>query len=1528
MHKNFDKLCNEILSIIEIQEAGLLNWGFYSSGVDLPRILPEMLDELPELENQKWEKHQQEGKTINDVIQNLKDRKLVFRLQDGSYRTRFAETVRLLSLLKQRFSDDDWAVARRLVSDLRIQLQRRRYPKWEIPINELVAYLNDQSVNDFQIEIIKELLKIDGGEEYLEVANFQKEAIQSILNSIRTNHDDAIVIGAGTGAGKTKAFYIPALAHIAKNIDNSTTYLQALAIYPRTELLKDQFAEAFDETRKLDNLLKRNNRRAISIGVYYGGTPYSANSMLENRRYNKWDVNSDNSGYICPFFACPNEQNHELIWYSEDIKNEVKDNKEGKYGIHTILKCSSCDFETEANELYLTRDQMQQRPPDILFTTTEMLNRRMSRVSEGALFGIGQEKLPRFLLLDEIHMHEGIAGSQVAYLIRRWRRARGYRTNQNLCIVGLSATLSQAIDFFSKLTGIPEHHTEYITPKEEDYTEEGFEYNLVLKGDPVSGTSLLSTSVQTGMLIGRVLDQRNNPITKGVYGQRIFGFTDKLDVINRWFFIMNDAEFRQRLSRYRRSDIPNQYDQRNDQGQIWKMSEGLGYDLNQPLRLGRTTSQDPGVLKKAKLIIATSTLEVGYNDVSVGAVIQHKAPRSAASFLQRKGRAGRTREMRPWMIVITSAYGRDRWAFQHAEALFTPELPPINLPISNYYVQKIQAAYTIMDWAGKELKNLDPEIDIWKLLSSGSKSGRSNSLSEQRKRLKNLLLAILEGSKRKDFEKYIQSALKIEDQDDDFWSILWGEPRSLYFEVIPTLIRQLETDWRMIKGKPEQKWEEQNWKDKPSRYPMPDFVPSALFSNLNNPEVQITLPSQNGDEEIKSMDVAQAITEFSPARANKRFALNYRDDTAHWLTLPDKAQLTRERINIDLLNINLDNSPIEILKDEEEYIVFRPLEITLDELPREVRSTSTSELIWKSDFLIQQFNSINSEEKYSSDFLWFQEKSPWRKFIREINIFTRTNNSWIDVTRFSIGAKIDTRKIDGEKYYRTLYYEEPNEGKLAGIGFTLSVDGIRIIINRLNTTELKSNHAWKTLYQSFGKEFFRYKLRNHPRLLEMGNSIFTIDWLWQLELSMITATAVAQQCSIKEAIEDVHLNRTKYAERTLKVIFQSQREEGNEEIFGRLHQQIIEMVEEPSVGIVLYDTSKVLWDDTDLELDGWLEEVYASSLGATIFTVITKIVPDIDHDELIMTVDGVNIWITENAAGGVGIISKIVDAISNNPRNFELELLDTIEHCDREQIANHLRAIANMISSDNEYLQSAFTDLRNTTDLPTLLISKEVLSNVLESNGVSATRPLMVAVNSKYLRPNSDTDSDKLIADLMEQWEEEELRIGLNIDLRVMAVAALRINSIKNQVEDLLDRVGAGVAIDDETQIFNLLQSMLWMKCTDSCPDCIEKWHRYQTLAAPSRNMLRTLLYEDIPKIIYKSDGWKEIFQTALKNDFQVQLICKLDEVDECKKDLATLINTPCCIGYQQFYPVIERIRRSEQMWNIQLAIVELMGGS
>ena len=106
-------------------------------------------------------------------------------------------------------------------------------------------------------------------------------------------------------------------------------------------------------------------------------------------------------------------------------------------------------------------------------------------------------------------------------------------------------------------------------------------------------------------------------------------------------------------------------------GQDWERLERLGRPLTQRLNIGRTSSQDRGVDTDADIIVATAALEVGFNDPSVGAIIQHKSPHQFSTFVQRKGRAGRIPSMRPWTITVLSDFGRDRSTYQSYDRLST-----------------------------------------------------------------------------------------------------------------------------------------------------------------------------------------------------------------------------------------------------------------------------------------------------------------------------------------------------------------------------------------------------------------------------------------------------------------------------------------------------------------------------------------------------------------------------------------------------------------------------------------------------------------------------------------------------------------------------------------------------------------------------------------------------------------------------------------------------------------------------------------
>lgn len=1521
-----DKLAGEALTLVEMEEARLLSWGFMRAQSDLTAELPALLDRLSSVGRELWERAQASGVTPEQIISNLVERRLVLENQ-GRHRSRFAEAVRLLFLLRQLMPKTSWQAAPRLVSDLRLQLQRRRYPRRNVPAAALLHALEDRDADEVGLAAADALLRDQDGTP-LDLARFQLDAAARLTGALRDRGDSGLVIGAGTGAGKTKAFYVPALARIAAEPADTTTP-KALAIYPRIELLKDQIAEAFSESRKLDGLLGRHARGAIVVGAYYGDTPASAERLLgsEPRRGQGWDLTRARDGWIFPMMPCP-ACGGDLVWRRSDVQAEAEANSGGAYGQFACLVCAGCAAVIDAGQIALTREQMLRRPPDILFTTTEMLNRRLSRTREHALFGVGVARPPRLLLLDEIHTYEGMGGAQVAHLLRRWRHARGRRPGQGLVIVGLSATLTQAEPFFSRLTGLPIERVGYITPAEADMVEEGVEYNLVLKGDPVSGTSLLSTSVQTAMLLGRILDlpeeRAGGAVSRGAYGQRLFAFTDTLDVINRWYHIEQDAESNKVLSQYRAKPPKAGNDERrrrNEAGQWWWACERIGHDLATPLSLDITSSQYRGVRASADLVVATSSLEVGFNDPTVGAVIQHKAPRSLASFLQRKGRAGRTRQMRPWMVVVTSAYGRDRWAFQHAERLFSPSLPPLELPLENTYVRKMQAAYALMDWLAATLAARRTRADIWAALSSDP-GRRGDWLKGQRRAMTRILADVLAGGEQLGrLRAHLDVALGLGGDDHALGTLLWAAPRPLLLEVVPTLLRQLESDWQRVEG-----GVVTAWSDAISRDPLPDVVTPNLFSLLSLPELTLHIPDRpvagSAMRDDEQMGLEQGMGEYAPGHVSKRYARSHLLREAHWLALPDPASISDGSVQLADLAVERDPAARRVEIDGAEILVYRPRAYTLAIIPTSVLPTSSARLLWRLRFEAQSRG--GSADEVPAIAIGLAPDSPWGAIFSDLRAYTQAAGSWVEVTRAAVGVRAETRLSGGVELRRRLRFVEGEAP--AALGFSLCVDALRASFAPLDPARVLGSPDWPRLRQHLIPAYMLHRLEHDPRLQGRELSDFELGWLWQLELSMLVATAVARQVDLPTAAEEVSRTRATLAERTMDVIFQSQRadEEDDLERSGRLRQRLADLIAAPEVAAALADCGAVLWAAPDAELGAWLQECYAASLGATLFDAVTRVAPDIDPDDLTMDVEGDTIWIAERTPGGVGIIQRIAEATTLRPRDLDLQLLDTLRHCDRELLASQLSAVASLIGQGDEALAGAFGTARGAAGLRGHAQALREISAALEPHGVPATRDLVVALNSKFLRPSSDADSDALVAALSARWDQEQDRLGCAIDLRVMAVTAWRLDTIRAQVEQVLERVGGPESAPDPSQVFNLLQSMLWLDCRDSCPDCIERGQPYQRLAKPSRALLRALVDPAGEAIEYGAPGWAGRLVERLAEQYAAQVTCGQAEIGALREEVATLLTTPVDVHFQRHYPAIERVERRGAGWLVGLVIRDM----
>ena len=759
------------LDAVERAELPSLMWGLVDQTLSEDRVLDAIASA--------------DGSSTPDALMaELLRRGLIFdvpRTSPPRYRSRMAEGIRLFAQLRQLLRNQRWEEGARLVVDYRLLVRPRYFPRRDTPLAAAQDELQTLGIADSALEAFTALLGDASKAGGRQLARFQLDATREILEALPRNKDQAVIVSAGTGSGKTLAFYLPTLMHLAADaqLGRGTA---VLALYPRNELLKDQLQATLREVRRLRHFHPKSPR--LRIGVYFGPTPFGGRQKL-HPEYNK-DWRNIKGGSICPFLNCPGDPAGEecggdLTWSYEDQGRNAK------------LECRACGLQLTEDEIAFTRKGIQDDPPDILFTTTEMLNQRLSDDWARHIFGVGgrAKRRLRMVLVDEAHTYEGSTGAQTAYLLRRLRHLLG----SSVLWVGLSATLRNADAYFASLVGVESDSVREISPHPDSLQRGGHEYQLVLRGDPASQAALLSTTIQSLMLLLRLQDPLGEGTSGGLFGEKVFAFCDNLDTVNRLFSSLLSAEGRRpnaavdaqnrplALLRSETHHPAEDWNTRDAEGQNWWMVDRLR-ESPVPPEIDLVSAQSPGVKDNAVHVVATSSLEVGYDDPGVGAVLQHKAPRDVAGFLQRRGRAGRPQIMRPWTVVVLSDYGRDRLTYQRYEELLDPELPPKALPLANRSIRRMQASFAVVDWLGHRLADFDrgnKRGHVFRDLSgppsgNGTKTIRARQMEQAR-----LLREVIDDHElrgaRKELRDWLTAALDLSEAEVDI--LLWEGPRAV-----------------------------------------------------------------------------------------------------------------------------------------------------------------------------------------------------------------------------------------------------------------------------------------------------------------------------------------------------------------------------------------------------------------------------------------------------------------------------------------------------------------------------------------------------------------------------------------------------------------------------------------------------------------------------------------------------------------------------------------------------------------------------
>lgn len=273
-----------------------------------------------------------------------------------------------------------------------------------------------QPFENFEVERINDKIKA-GFKNIRFLFKHQEDGIKNILNERNT------IISTGTGSGKTEIFLLPILNYCIENRDKEG--VKAILVYPMNALANDQV----ERLRKALWFINKDLDKKITFAVYTGETPQTTKELKENF-----------SGF---------EENHIIV--SEDKEKQRRE----KIELGCQTSCDKLIYDTDNSRLkcicgnlsidyqLLTRDQIRNKPPDILITNYVQLEHLLLRKIDENIFSGSNV---RFIVFDEIHAYSGARGIDVALLNRRiMSRLRKY-SNPDPIYIGTSATISTLRD--------------------------------------------------------------------------------------------------------------------------------------------------------------------------------------------------------------------------------------------------------------------------------------------------------------------------------------------------------------------------------------------------------------------------------------------------------------------------------------------------------------------------------------------------------------------------------------------------------------------------------------------------------------------------------------------------------------------------------------------------------------------------------------------------------------------------------------------------------------------------------------------------------------------------------------------------------------------------------------------------------------------------------------------------------------------------------------------------------------------------
>jgi hypothetical protein len=849
---------------------------------------------------------------------------------------------------------------------------------------------------------------------------------------------------------------------------------------------------------------------------------------------------------------------------------------------------------------------------------------------------------------------------------------------------------------------------------------------------------------------------------------------------------------------------------------------------------------------------------------------------------------------------VLSDYGRDRSAYQDYETLLDPALPEKKLPLGNQSVRKMQAAMCLLDWSAQQLNvaRRKKAKSMRQVFSGPPKPGDEEYKNLVKDTAELLAKVMAGGLEREDLTAFVARSLRLE--PDELKSVCEEQPRSLLFDTIPTAHRRIASSWT--------RYEDGvcTWGGEPSvrDSPLPEFIPKALFSDLCLPEVAIEPKDDYDPAANVSIAVQLALNELAPGKMTLRWAVN--TSKGLWIAPAPDGQ----SVALESGLAKAGNHLRTVSRDGDDIPLIRPLIMTPETSPRDIKTTSNGRLNWQLEF----------ERDQPGIAMMRPRTGPLIGVVDSVRAHLHTGHGGLRIWRYgSTVTSTITRASGRERVTNGFTWR----GRPAAVGYEAMVDALQVTLRvPEQITEFRLEHDRRRLRQ-LRRDYFTYilcscleGLRYDPFLCrQIADTVIAAAAaiLATGPVDLATVPIATWRTRAAEALSNGTVDTGEYEE--------TDGSEGNG--LTTRQQELLQALDDPRVQAAITTSVSHLQVGPDASWLGWLQARYVHTIAAAWQVAAQALCPEFDVEDdcvvdIVAATGRAQFLLSDSSIGGGGLVETLAHRLSQDPRRFDYLVLSALEPSDLEQIDISIRRCLALLERDKEVADAAL-ELRAIAG--DRLPQWQQFLGLLASRGLSTAHASMSALSSRVFRTGSGPATDNLLRLCMAKWDAIEERSGFAIDHRGIC-AALAADA---EVRELLAQAVPAVRDPDHTWTNSVLLGLLWPSAEARRAASLVAVNRFVgDTPATERTLVLDTLPDPANPIDVDDDDWLAALADQIAAAGRCQLISRSNDTSKLKRALQTLATNPVELAWLHVYPRIEAVTASDGLVGIEVSLEEV----